>query len=153
MIGLLALASAWIVDAKTSQLDGAKSLTAVVEANGEITNLIGRPERPQFGFSCDRNGLFVCFHWPDFVEKESFDDLKVGIGYKIDDGPVVRERWIATTQSVSKMGRDGLNWFHKLVTAKRMVVDIPDRHGGQEAVFDLDGIAAVDSQLQAMTCG
>ena len=153
IVVLAAAASGWVVEDKKSQLDGAVSYSATLTADSDVTNIGDRPEKPYLGFICDKGGLYVTIGWPDFVRKQYSDDLKVPVRWKLDAAPVQSTKMIATSQAVALPGKAGQAWFHQLAAGHKLVVSVPDEHGGQEATFTLDGIAPLDSRLQTISCG
>jgi hypothetical protein len=142
----------WQITDKTSELDGKRTYIAVVQSNEAIANIIDSEEKASFGAVCDKNGFTALVHWPDFVSK-AYDEYSVPIAWKVDDKPVVKARWDATDQSVSLSGQKAMKWLIGLKDAKKLVVSVPDKHGGQEVAFDLDGIDRVLDQVSKLRCG
>ena len=142
----------WQITDKTSELDGKRTYIAVVQSNETVANIIDSQEKASFGTVCDKNGFSALVHWPDFVAK-AYDEYSVPIAWKVDDKPVVKARWDATDQSVSLSGQKAMKWLIGLKDAKKLVVSVPDKHGGQEAVFILDGINRVIDQVSTLRCG
>jgi hypothetical protein len=143
---------AWNVSDKVSALDGSRDFEANIKADGPVANIIGNNERPSLGISCNHQGLFIVLSWPDFIDKD-FDDHSIDLMWKIDDGPVERTRWDAVDQALLKVGNDGLTWAKKWSAGKSLVVRVPDKHGGQEATFQLAGLDQVVEQVSRMKCG
>ena len=144
--------SAWNITDKTSQLDGARSYHALLQAEGTVANIIDHSERPSLNVDCDKGGLYVDVDWPDFVQKE-LGETRVTVGWKLDSGEVHRTNWMAGDQLVALKGREAVEMLRLFQSANKLVVQVPDHHGGQDAVFDLHGVADVASAVSTMRCG
>jgi len=149
----LADPGAWQIEDKTSALDGAQSYAAIIQSDDSVTNILGQPEKATVGFSCNREGFAANIHWPDFVQKEDIDDLNVTVVWKLDDGKPMQNAWIATTNAVAQLGRNGLLTLKTWSVGHKLVVRVPDQHGGQEVTFSLDGIADVYTTVSQRNCG
>ena len=77
----------------------------------------------------------------------------MGIVWSLDGGKPETRSWLAVDKAASFTGRDGRALLQQLSSVKRMAVRVPDGHGTQEAVFDLEGIAAVAAEVGPMRCG
>ena len=154
MIGfMLALSvTAWNVTEKKSELDGRTSYTALLEADGTVSNIIDRAEKPVLGVTCNKDGYYATIDWPDFIRAD-YSETSVIVEWKLDDGPVQRGSWRAADRIVALVGNRGKEWFHSISAGKRLVVRVPDKHGGQEAVFTLAGIGDIDAKAASLSCG
>ncbi|WP_157223730.1 hypothetical protein [Caulobacter sp. AP07] len=141
----------WRYTETASALDGAKSRIATLTAETQVANILGRMEAPTLGLTCDKNGLGVVMSWPDFVGEAGF--LTLPVKWKIDDGKVYKTGWFPGTTSVTLMGPGAQGWIRQVKDAKTLVVAVPDRHGGQEATFDLTGIEAIGPRFSEVSCG
>jgi hypothetical protein len=145
-------AGQWEITDKTAQLDGSRSYMALLQSDEAVANIISSQEKPKLGANCDKNGFHALVDWPDFIDKE-YDETSVTVAWRIDDKPVMKTRWLAGDQLVALTGQKGLDWFAGLKGAKKLIVSVPDKHGGQEAVFSLEGVDQVIAQLSTMRCG
>jgi hypothetical protein len=143
---------AWQVTDNVSALDGSHDFHADLISDSTVTNIIDRDDHPILGLSCTHQGLFLTFVWPDFIDKD-YDQSSVDLTWKVDDGPVQHSSWSAVSQGLVAMGPNGLAWARKWSTAKTLVVRVPDKHGGQEATFQLTGLDQVVTQVSQMNCG
>jgi len=103
------------------------------------------------GITCDHQGFYVAIRWPNAVKAFTVGK-KVPLSLKIDDAPAQTDTWGARESSAFKTGAEGIRWFQSLVAAKRLTVSFADKKSREQAVFDLTGIAAVDTKLQALSC-
>ena len=141
----------WHVKETASALDGQKNYLAIVESEEKLTNIIGQPEAAGLALSCGKDGYFVNILWPDFVEND-FHEYKIYVRWKLDDGAIQKTKWVASSQGVFLMGNGGMAWTKALASAKKLVVEVPDQHGGQAATFDLDGVGDVYAAVAARSC-
>jgi uncharacterized protein len=144
---------AWAVEETTSPLDQTKNYSVSVSSNESLDNILGRQEKAQLFFSCDRKGFFATIVWPDFIEKEDVEDSTVLISWKLDDDPVEKSSWFASTIGVAAPGGQGMSLLKAWAGGKVLIVRVPDKHGGQDATFNIDGIAAIFSALSQRNCG
>jgi hypothetical protein len=142
---------AWEVTATASSLDGQRSYTALLKSDEEVANVIGREEHATLAFSCGKNGFFATLDWPDFID-ETPEDYNIAFRWKLDDGPVQKSRWFGGQTSLTAMGNKGMSWLKTISGGKTLVVQVPDRHGGQEVTFQIAGVADIYAQLAARSC-
>jgi hypothetical protein len=142
---------AWEVTATASALDGQRSYTALLKSDGEVANVIGREEHATLAFSCGKNGFIAMLDWPDFIA-ETPEDYNIAFRWKLDDGPVQKSSWFGGQTSLSATGNKGMGWLKTIAGGKTLVVQVPDRHGGQEATFQIAGVADIYAQLAARSC-
>jgi hypothetical protein len=141
---------AWTVINKTAALDGAQSYQAVALSSEKLTNIIDQPEQASLFVSCDAHGFAVAVNWPDFLVLQ---DQRVNIAWKLDDGSIKRESWRGVSQGALLRGPDALAALKGWAAGKKLVVRLPDKHGGQDATFDVDGIAAIYTAVSNRNCG
>lgn len=141
----------WTVTDTTSDIDGRHSFIAHVDAEGTVANVIGEPEKPLLGISCSSEGFFITIVWPDLIDKDD-SGSSVTVVSKIDDKPAQRARWNAASTAVVLRGQTGVNWLAANQHSQKLTVRVPDKHGDQEAAFDLNGIAEVYAQLGTRDC-
>lgn len=147
----IAAPGAWIVDESASALDGQKTYMATVKSDEAIVGILGLPKHALLTFRCGKDGFFASLGWPDFIGKELGEDSVV-LRWKVDDGPVQKATWLATTKSVFAPGDRGLAWLKSLSQGKVLVVQVPDQHGDQEATFQLTGIDEVYAKVSGRSC-
>ncbi|HUO11236.1 MAG TPA: hypothetical protein VMU37_00625 [Caulobacteraceae bacterium] len=149
----LADPGAWQIRDQTSPLDGSHQYEAVVQSDEQLTNILGQPERAALGVVCGRQGFELSVLWPDFVQKEDVEDLNVTVIWKADDGPLQRGAWIASTKGVGQLGNLGLGTLRAWSGAHKIVVRVPDQHGGQDATFQVAGIDQIFAHVSQTGCG
>lgn len=142
---------AWVFNSTTSALDGRVSMSAHIQAENDVANIIGRPERPTLSLSCDQGGLFATVLWPDFVA-DGFMRNMATLRWKLDDGPVMATTMLHSAQGIGQMGYPAQGWIRQLSRGRRLIVQVPDRHGGQEATFNLEGIADIGPRFSEASC-
>lgn len=139
----------WLVEVDTSALDGAKEATARLMALNDVRNMIGNPQRPAVQFGCRRGIIYTMIIWPEWVDDGShFRDLR----WRLDDGPVQTTTMHVEGQAIGLGRQQAIDWIQTLASARRLIVEVPDRRAGQEATFDLTGIKAVAPLFAAGTC-
>lgn len=148
----LAQANSWIITDKASALDGSQSYMAILESDDAVAGLLGQQKKARLAFVCGRRGFVTNITWPDFVEYEATDPA-VTVSWKLDDGKPQQTNWLGTTTAVGQVGPRGLATLKDWSTGHKLIVRVPDRHGGQEATFTLDGISGVYSTLSSRNCG
>lgn len=155
LVGLASAAAAdpgkWNIERKTSMVDQSSDYFAVLMAENTVANLIDQQAKPGLTVHCGSVGFLVTLHWPDFIKTDGGD--RVGIVWSLDGGKPETRSWLAVDKAASFTGRDGRALLQQLSSVKRMAVRVPDGHGTQEAVFDLEGIAAVAAEVGPMRCG
>ena len=144
---------AWRVESKTSALDNSTDYAASVSSDEALVNILGRPEHAELGVICGRQGFDLSIQWPDFVQKDDVEDLNVSVAWKIDDGAVQHSAWIATTKAVGQLGNKGLSTLKVWSAAHKIIVRVPDQHGGQDATFEVDGIDQIFAHVSQTGCG
>ena len=144
--------SRWSIEDKTSSLDGEKTFSATLKADQSVANIIGAQDSPTLGIDCTSKGFFTTIFWPDFIDK-SYNQYDVKIVWKLDDGPPRSSQWIATTRDVGQIGRSAQAWLALIANGHKLIVRVPDQHGGQETTFSLDGILAISETLSKRSCG
>jgi hypothetical protein len=148
----LALSGHWRIDDKTDALYGTRSYTADLLSDSTITNSIGGPERGALGFTCDRRAFFASISWPDLVD-DQYITRSAPVHWKLDDGQPQNSSWLATPGGVTLLRKTGLDTLQAWSTGHKLIVEIPDYHGGQEATSTLDGIVDVYKALSQRDCG
>jgi len=143
---------AWQVRDKVSALDGSPDFQANLESDETVTDLLDQPKKAALGLVCDHNGFHFVVVWPDFIDKD-INQSTVVLTWKIDDGTVQRTDWPATTQGLVQAGTTGLDWAREWSAGKTLIVRVPDKHGGQEATFQLTGLDQVVARVSQMNCG
>jgi hypothetical protein len=141
----------WTYEEQASELDQRRTRVARLQAENQVANILGRLEQPHLSLRCDKDGLFALFIWPDFIQQPSF--LTIRVRWKLDDGPVQTSSWIPSLRAVGPVGKGAQTWIRQLAGAKRLVVEVPDDHGEQEAVFDLTGIDVLGPRFSEVSCG
>jgi hypothetical protein len=146
-----ALAADWRVTAKTSELDGAKTATAMLDSVTELPNAIGRPETATLVVRCRAKVLEAYIAWPGFLGIDT-----VRGGYKIDDAPAVMNEGFSNSSSGNATffyARNLPKTLNAMMAGKRLVVRVePSRYAPQEASWDLgDAKAAIGQVVQTCT--
>ena len=145
--------TAWTIFDKRSQLDGSESYVAILPAVSTVANVINAQAQPSFGLACTVKGLTVSFVWPDFVEvtEGGFRNYAT-VAWKLDRGAVEKTDFSATHGGVFLNGRSASGWLDRLGASQRLVVRVPDGHGGQEATFVLSGVDRIVSDAKVRGC-
>ncbi len=141
----------WAISEKQSKLDGQTTYSAVIESNEEIASILDRPKKATLSVDCSAGRTTLMLDWPDFIDRE-YDQDSVAVSWKIDQGQVQATSMIAVTSAVGLTGRRGRDWLHQLSSGRSLVVSLPDKHGGQEVTFTLDGTAAVEARIIELNC-
>lgn len=132
-------ASPWLVQDRTSPLDGSRSVTIGVQANEGVGNEIGRLEKPMLAMTCANGNRGIAIMWARYLGRG--DPIVI---WKFDDGPLQQRGFVAgaSGRSMSMSGRPGSilgrpvdRFLDELATAERVVVRVM----GQDAVFDVQG--------------
>jgi hypothetical protein len=147
-----AQSGSWTITDKTSALDGSQSYMAILESDDAVAGLLGQQKKAGLAFVCERRGFVANITWPDFVEYEA-DDPSVAVSWKLDDGKPQQTNWLGTTTAVGQVGPRGLATLKDWSAGHKLIVRVPDHHGGQEVTFTLDGILGVYSTLSSRSCG
>jgi len=142
---------AWVFNTRTSALDGRVSLSAQLLAETEVFNIIGQPERAALTFACDKSGLFATVIWPDFISGGPMRNMAT-LRWKLDDGPVRATNMFHSSQGIGQMGYPAQGWIRQLSAGRRLTVQVPDRHGGQETTFNLEGIQVIGPRFSEASC-
>jgi hypothetical protein len=143
----------WSVERTASIVDQSVDYFAVAQAENDVSNIIDRPEKPALSVHCGSEGMMLTIHWPDFIEKPDFGSYRVGVVWSVDGAKPETVSWIAVDQAIALRGREARAMLHRLAGAKSFAIRVPDHHGLQEAAFELDGIAAIDAEIQTLHCG
>lgn len=143
----------WRIESKTSALDNSTDYEASIQSDEQLTNILGQPERATLAVVCSRSGFDLQLLWPDFVQKDDIQDLNVTVSWKLDAGGVQRGDWIAITKAVGQLGDRGLSTLKIWSSGAKLVVRVPDQHGGQDATFELAGIDQVYAHVSQTNCG
>lgn len=145
---------AWLVDDKVSALDGTHDYTATVASDDKVGNIIDTTEKAHLAILCGRDSFALMIDWPDFIDR-GYDgsQLNVSVKLKLDDGPIQTTSWSAGEQAVMQLGDKGEAWVRKLSAGKVLVVRVPDKHGGQEATFQISGLDRIIANIDQTVCG
>jgi hypothetical protein len=86
------------------------------------------------------------------------------VPWKLDDGPVQRSIWGVTGRSapgspqvgptsLAQGGSSAMDWLRRVAAGKKLIVRVPDHHGGQETSFELAGLGTILDHVSQMPCG
>lgn len=143
-------AGAWKVEETASKLDGATSFVASVESPDEVSGILDTPKHPNLMVGCTNGRVAVMIDWPDFVG--SLGENHASVRWRMDSGAIQSTYAFAGTTSAMVEGRDAYKWIDTMAAGHKLVVQVPDRHGGQEATFAVDGVAPIRDHMREMKC-
>jgi hypothetical protein len=138
---------------KHQELGGGKFFAAQVSSDEKLVNVVDRPELADFSVRCDAKGLFVAVFWPDYVAAETYDEHRADVIWKTDAHKEEQARLIRSQKAAVAAGKDAMRLLKALSTGKVLTVMVPDMHGGQTAVFQIDGIAGLYQRVTEKGCG
>lgn len=141
-----------VIDAPPSALDGSPNFTAQINADNEVTATRGRPKKPILALFCDHDGLTVNIIWPaniDIARGQSSETLL----WKLDDGKLYANQLGFNKTALVQVGRPANALLHLWAPGKVLVVRVPDKFGGQDATFHLDGLDLVAAHIDKTGCG
>jgi len=160
MLAAAAMAFAQLANAETIDKSGWQVETTKSEMTGETTNSVARPSSNKLSNSIgvmttatlavycgSKKPVSVIVIWPDIVDRDYVSN-HADVSWKFDDGPIKSLTVFASTDAVILNGA-AKPFIQQMLTAKRVIVKVPDQHGGQEAVFDLTTIDAVRDDIAA----
>jgi hypothetical protein len=138
---------------KYQELGGPKFFVAQVASEAKLVNTLDHEERAAFSVRCDAKGLYVAVFWPDYVSAETYDEHRVDLVWKTDAHKEDQARLTRSEKAAVAVGKDGYRLLKALSTGKVLTVMVPDMHGGQTAVFQIDGIAGLYKRVTDQGCG
>ena len=141
----------WETTEKVSQMDGTTSFFASIHSNENVTGILDKPNAAHLVIACDKGRSTVMFSWPDFIDADPTTS-GVAIRWRLDDGKIKTTWMRAVTDAVAFSNPSGIAFLREAANAKKLLVSVPDRHGGQEASFDISGIGTVIDRLHALKC-
>ena len=144
-------AGAWEINRTAHEIDGTVDYAAVLKSEKPVFGLLDQPETAGLVIFCGRLGLSVDVVWPDFI----YSDLDIdaaAIAWRLDGGNINNELWDADLKVVGRRGRKAKELLRVLATGQRLVIQVPDNHGNQEAAFNLTGLAEIEEAVLAMPC-
>lgn len=140
----------WLNRTDKSALTDKTSVYWLLEAENEVLNSIGRPEKPKMQVMCIENETRLIFDLNDYMGS---DDIT--IAYRIDSGAVKKK-----TAGVSVTGGvfgfwngTGVGLLKELQGKSKLVISAaPYSHGPKEGVFNLAGADVMLADVRK-TCG
>jgi hypothetical protein len=142
----------WVYKELGAAPDGSKYFVAQIRSTADLAGAFGKPEKASFQVRCDAKGLFVTLFWPDFLTAETYDGDHSDIVWRVDGGKPRTVKMKHTDQAALALGRDGFRLLRQIAGAKTLTVDADDRHGGQEAVFQVEGLQGLYDRVKAQGC-
>lgn len=136
----------WIVTQTHHEIDGSVDYSASNLSVRPVLGSLGQPDHAILFAYCGRKGLAVGVTWPDIVDRDLSIDAAV-LAWSIDGGKVHNDLWDADTTVVGVHGGKARKLLSAIATAQRFVIVVPDRHGAQEAAFNLSGAPAAFAVL------
>jgi type VI secretion system VasI family protein len=146
----LAQQGQWLNRTDKSALTDKTSVYWQLEAENEVPNSIGRPEKPRMQVMCIENETRLVFDLNDYMGS---DDLTMA--YRIDSGAVKKK-----TAGVSVKGNvfgfwngTGVGLLKELQGKSKLVISAPPYSSGpKEGIFDLTGVDLMLANVRK-TCG
>lgn len=142
----------WVIKDKVDPLDDTRSYSALILSDDKIPGRSGQLMYASLGFACDSRAFFATISWPDLVD-DQYITRSAPVRWRLDNGQPQSSSWLATVGGVTQLGKQGLSTLQAWSTGHKLIVEVPDHHGGQEVTFNLDGIAAVYQTLSQRNCG
>jgi hypothetical protein len=149
--GACAPASAkWDINRSAAAIDGAKRYTATATSENTLFNILDQPQAAKLFVTCNKGTPGVVIDWPDFFP--TYETEAVWVEWKVDDAKITKVAWPFAENAVGPTHRDAAEFFRKIADGHRLIFRIQDRHGAQEAIFDIGDATAVKADLLAEGC-
>jgi len=142
----------WTTRETKSELYGSVEYSASLPSEKPVLNALNQPQLAALTLVCGRDGFSIAVVWPDIIEKDYSNSNATMVEWSIDGSKVKKNLWVANVQTTGLYGRAAKSLVRKLAAGKRFLIYIPDYHGGQEAAFQLAGLADIQSAVLAMPC-
>lgn len=143
----------WDVSDQASPLDGTPNFKAAVIAENTVGADRGRQKKPGIGLFCDHDGFTLQINWPTQIDADSRYMDSVPLIWKLDDGPLKKTYLGFGKKVLFANGGRGLSLVGQWAVGKVLVVRVPDRQGGQDTTFHIDGLDGVMAHIQRTGCG
>ena len=141
---------AWEVVRETHEIDSSVDYTAMLESEKPVFGTIGQQEKATLTVGCGSHGITLNVIWPDFIDRDLSSDL-TSVLWRLDDAKPVGDTWTADLQVAGpRYGKPSKELLHRLSSGSRLIVQISDHHGKQEAAFSLSGLAEIEQTVLAM---
>lgn len=140
-----------VVDAPPSPLDGTPNFTAQVNADNTVLSARGNPQKPILAFFCDHDGLTMNILWPANIDI-SRHQVSETLIWKLDQDRLSETQVGFNKFALIGTGRGVDKLIHLWALGKVLAVRVPDRFGGQDATFQLDGLDLVVAHLEKIGC-
>lgn len=140
-----------VVDAPPSPLDGSPNFNAQINSDDTVMATRGAPKKAILAFFCDHDGLTLNILWPaniDIGRRQVSETLL----WKLDDGRLSESDVGFNKTALVTEGRLADKLIHIWAAGKVLAVRVPDRFGGQDATFHLDGLDLVVAHLEKTGC-
>jgi hypothetical protein len=132
----------WVVSETTSPVDYSPLTTAEIRST---TGLQDAPDTLVIRCLGPRTEVLLRTQGTWSVSRYS----KVQVDYRIDDEPLVKSQWVASTDGkTASYGNDAVGFLRSLPEGARLKINVPERSGpGHEATFQLAGLDAVRKRI------
>ena len=125
----------WIVTRQIDKLDGSKTIAMMIFSPDEVpTNRTLR--HPSLSIRCLKNRTELHIGWPDFLGLQA-----VSVKWRLDDQPVVTERWNASGSGDGAFTNNPVDLSKKMLGKKEFVISVaPYNKVASTVTFNLAGL-------------
>jgi hypothetical protein len=152
---LVAPSDGWQIETSTEALTKATTVSALLEADKPVFNMVGQPEKPSLVLRCKEGNLAFYVTWPEVLDTSitSYGDSTL-LAWRADDRRIVDDMWsVSTTGTAAGMFSTGkaVKLLGKLAGAKELAVRMTGQMT-QDASFALGDFNSVVTRVSA-ACG
>ena len=156
ILALLAQAASttadWQITDQVSKLDGSVTYSAAMDSDELLSSILNQPKHAALVLGCVSGKATVALAWPDFIDYDATEQHAL-VKWKIDEGKIQTSSMFASTDLAELQGKTATEWMAAMAVGSKIVVSVPDKHGGQEATFALKGVGEIAAKIQSLGCG
>lgn len=135
--------SNWHFDEVKSKMGDRASVSCVLPSSDTIS--VGKEDRHGLlVIRCMDNETDVILSWPNYLGRGNDHTVES----KVDDKPIVKQKWIESTNGEAVFMPSPIKWLRTLKDARHLIVRLkPYQRGYEELEFDLNGIDDVIGRI------
>lgn len=146
----------WDVSEKTEALTGSKTVSAILESNQPVANMLGYPEKPALVLRCKEGEVVAYVSWPQVLNVDVGGVLgdNTIVSWRLDDQPIRSDLWSMSDDGTAVgmfSKKKALKFISQLVGSKRFAIRLTGQ-STQDAEFSLQEVREVAARI-AGSCG